>query len=128
MSSTDLLYGDVTRQILACAYQTHSILGPGLLETTYRKCLAREIESSGLQVEEEVPIAIKFRDLAIDAAYRADMVVNDCVLLELKAVDKIAPIHEAQTLTYLKHSGLKVGFLINFNVARLKFGIRRFIR
>jgi GxxExxY protein len=120
-------HAELTSRILGCAYNTHSILGPGLLESTYRTCIAYEMTRSGLAVSREQPISIRFRDLMLEASYRADLVVDDSVLIELKAVEKLLPIHEAQTLTYLRHSGLRVGLLINFNVPRLKLGLRRFV-
>ena len=126
----DLAYAHegVTRRILSAAIEVHRHLGPGLLESTYRTCLVREMAGSGLQVRIEAPVPIQYRDARIDIAYRADLIVEDAVLVELKAVEKILPIHQAQTLTYLKHSKLRVGLLLNFNVILLKHGIRRFIR
>jgi len=128
LQTSTYAHADLTGRILKCAYETHRILGPGLLESTYRVCLAHELTRNGLVVRQEVPIPIKFKEIDIEASYRADLLVDDCVLLELKAVEKLLPIHEAQTLTYLRHSNLKVGLLINFNVPRLKLGLRRFIR
>ena len=118
----------LTREILASAFEVHRVLGPGLLESTYRACLLREMADKGLQVREEVPITISYRGRELEAGYRADLIVDDSVLLELKAVERLLPVHEAQTLTYLKHAKLRVGLLLNFNVTRLTLGIRRFIR
>ena len=117
----------LTRKILACAFEVHRVLGPGLLESTYRACLLREMGERGLEAREEVPIAISYRGRQLDAGYRADLIVDEAVLVELKAVERLLPIHEAQTLTYLKHARLRVALLLNFNVARLTSGIRRFI-
>ena len=121
-------FKDKTERILAAAYAVHSCLGPGLLESTYRACLVREMRERGLDVREEVPIPIRYRDRDIEFGYRADLIVEDSILLELKAVEQLLPIHEAQTLTYLKHSRLRVGLLLNFNVIHLKTGVRRFVR
>jgi len=119
---------NITSRILSAAIEVHRYLGPGLLESTYRTCLVRELTERALRVQVEAPIPIDYRDLRIDMAYRADLIVEDSVLVELKAVEKILPVHEAQTLTYLKHSKLRVGLLLNFNVALLKQGIHRFVR
>ena len=121
------LHSDLTSRILGCAFDTHRILGPGLLESTYRTCLAHELAACGLHVRQEVPIPITFRDLHLDASYRADLIVEDVVLIELKAIEKLLPVHHAQTLTYLRHSGLRVALLMNFNVPRLKLGLHRLI-
>lgn len=121
-------HGELTRKIIASALQVHRNLGPGLLESTYRTCLARELESSGLDFRQEVSIPIDYKGVDISGAYRADVIVENSVLLELKAVDRLLPIHEAQILTYLKLSGLSVGLLMNFNVTRLRLGIRRLVR
>jgi GxxExxY protein len=101
-------------------------LGPGLLESTYRSCLQHRLTREGLQVDGEVPISIVFDGVTISGGYRADLVINDQVLVELKSVDRLLPIHISQTLTYLKHSNLQVGLLLNFNVQSLRNGIRRF--
>ena len=119
---------DLTKKILSCAYEVHTRLGPGLLESTYRTCLAHCLRRVGLNVEAEVPIAISFDDLAIPAAYRADLIVDETVLLELKATDQLVAVHSAQTRTYLIHSSAAAALLINFNVQRLVQGIRRFDR
>ena len=128
MDTASYAHSEVTGRIIAAAIEVHRRLGPGLLESTYRTCLIREMADRGLQAREETPIPIQYGDRKIDVAYRADLIVDDTVLLELKAVDKILPIHEAQTLTYLKHSKLRVGLLLNFNVIRLVHGVRRFVR
>ena len=124
----ELIQGNLTGRIVSAAMQVHRALGPGLLESVYRCCLARQLEMDGIAVEHEVPIPVVYQDLAIDSAFRADMIVERSVLLELKAVEKLAPIHQAQTLTYMNLSGLHVGFLINFNVTSLKHGLHRFVR
>jgi GxxExxY protein len=116
---------DVTERILACAFHVHARLGAGLLESTYRACLHHRMRSEGLCVEAEVPIDIVFDGVAIAGAYRADLIVNEQILLELKAVERLLPIHISQTLTYIKHAALPTGLLLNFNVQHLRHGIRR---
>ena len=119
---------ELTRAILGAAIAVHRELGPGLLESTYQGCLVDQLRQDGMTVEVETTIPIRYRGRAIDGSYRADVVVEGKVLLELKKVDAISPLHKAQTLTYLRHAGLKVGLLINFNVPRLMSGVHRFIR
>ena len=97
-----LICGELTEKVLKAAMEVHRNLGPGLLESAYRQCLVEQLCASNLEVEREVPIAIRYKDLVIDGAYRADIIVEKAVLLELKAVDRLLPIHDAQTLTYLK--------------------------
>jgi GxxExxY protein len=128
MEQPDYPHLDLTKRILGCAYETHRILGPGLLESTYQACLTRELTDKGFDVRTEVPIPIQFRGLHVETSYRADLIVDASVLIELKAVDRLLPIHDVQTLTYLRHSRLQVALLINFNVHRLKFGVHRFAR
>ena len=103
-------------------------MAPGLLESSYRACLVRQLESDGMLVSREVPIGITYKGLVVPTLYRADLIVEGMTLVELKSVEKLLPIHEAQTLTYLRHAHLSVGLLMNFNVKMLKDGIRRFVR
>ena len=117
----------VAKQIVHAAIKVHMALGPGLLESAYQRCLAHELERSGLVVQCEVPVPIHYGDVKIDAGFRADMIVADSVIIENKTVEQIAPIHEAQLLTYLKLTDLHVGFLLNWNVALMKNGIRRMV-
>ena len=124
---TDVLPA-LTRSILGSAIEVHRELGPGLLEGTYRACLLKQLARDGLEARHEVSIPILYKGAITDFAYRADIVVEDRVLLELKAVEALLPVHEAQVLTYLKHSGLRVGLLMNFNVLGLVKGVRRFLR
>jgi len=99
-----------------------------LLESTYRFCLAKQLESEGIAVRQEVPISISYKGFVLPTAYRADLVVEDATLVELKAVETILPVHEAQILTYMRHGSFSIGLLLNFNVKVLKHGIRRFVR
>lgn len=120
-----LLHAEVTHAVLGCAFEVHRMLGPGLLESAYKACLQQELSQRGLQYAAESPVPIHYKGLQVDAGYRADLVVEGRVLVELKAVERLLSIHQAQVMTYLRLSGLEVGLLINFNVASLKNGIRR---
>ena len=122
------VWPELTKTVIGSAIEVHRELGPGLLEGTYRACLLRQLRLDGMQARAEIPIPIVYKGERTDFGYRADIVVEDRVLLELKAVETLLPVHEAQVLTYLKHSKLRVGLLLNFNVALLKNGIRRFVR
>ena len=123
-----LIHRASTEKIIGGALEVHRALGPGLLESAYRTCLVHELRSSGMAIETEVPILVTFKGARVDAAYRADVVVDDTVVVEIKAVEKLLPVHEAQLLTYLKLSRKRVGLLLNFNVPRLSSGIRRLVR
>ena len=123
-----LMHGGFMGRILACAIDVHRVLGPGMLESAYRTCLLHRLRMEGIAVKREEPVTIEFRGLMIESAYRADVIVEDAVLLELKSVDALLPVHEAQILTYLKFLKLLVGLLLNFNVTSLSKGMRRFVR
>lgn len=123
-----LVHSEVTGRVLAAAFEVQRELGPGLLESVYKACLARELADDGLRVRQEVPIPVHFKGISIDCGFRADMIVDEAVILELKAVERLLPIHDSQLLTYLKLSSLRVGLLINFNAAPLRTGIRRLVR
>jgi GxxExxY protein len=120
-----LIHGQITNSVLAAAYRVHSKLGPGLLEKPYRACLARELAKQGVAFEAEKTFPIVYDGIAIDLGYRVDFLVQDSVIVEVKAVEHLLPVHEAQLLSYLKLSGMRAGLLINFNVVHLRFGIRR---
>ncbi|MDR0534026.1 MAG: GxxExxY protein [Verrucomicrobiales bacterium] len=115
----------LTGQIIASAIEVHRHLGPGLLESTYEECLAREFELKELPFNRQVTLPVTYKGQSLDCGYRMDFVVNDKIILELKAVEKFEPIHQAQLLTYLKLSNRQLGLLINFNVPLLKQGIKR---
>lgn len=120
---------ELTSQIIGAAIEVHRQLGPGLLESSYETCLAYELEERSLQVERQKPLPIVYKDIHLDHGYRIDLMVNQKIVVELKVVDGITAVHEAQMLSYLKFSGCKIGLLFNFNVTMLKDGgIRRFIR
>ena len=118
---------NITEKIISCAIEVHRELGPGLLESAYRDCLAYELSKQNLEFEIEKPIPVQYKQVKIDCAFRADIIVENKVVIELKTVEKILPVHEAQLLTYMKLTNIKVGLIINFNVRLLKNGIRRLI-
>jgi GxxExxY protein len=116
---------ELTGRIIGCAMRVHSVLGPGLLESAYRVCLIHALKVSGLETKTEVPLPVVYGGVRLDAGYRLDVVVENTVVLELKAVEELAPIHKAQLISYLKLGGFPVGLLINFNVIHLREGIKR---
>jgi len=122
-----MLYEDLTEVFIGCAINVHKELGPGLLESAYEECLFYELEKAGLKVERQKAIPVVYKEIKLDCGYRADLIVEDKVILELKTVDDFNPVYEAQILTYLKFAKKKIGLLINFNVLRLKEGIKRYI-
>ncbi len=117
----------VAKDFVDAALKVHKTLGPGLLESAYRVCLAHELRARGHRVEEEVPLPVVYDSVRLDAGYRLDLVVDECLIVELKAVEGLLPVHQAQLITYLKLSGFTVGFLVNFNAPRLKDGLHRFV-
>ena len=117
----------IGKAVIDSAMKVHTALGPGLLESAYRACVAHELVSRGLQVRQEVPFPVRYGETEISVGYRIDLLIEDEVIVELKAVEKLLPIHTAQVLSYLKLSGCKLGFVINFNVPRLKDGIKRVV-
>ncbi|MDR1632633.1 MAG: GxxExxY protein, partial [Dysgonamonadaceae bacterium] len=117
-----MLHETLTGKILGCAYTVHSELGPGLLENAYEECLVYELTEKGLYVERQKRMPLVYKKVELDVGYRLDLVVENTVILELKAVEALAPIHTAQLLTYLNLSGLPLGYLMNFNVTSLKNG------
>ena len=116
---------ELTELLIGCAIEVHRTLGPGLLESAYEVCLCRELSLRGIHFERQVAIPVEYKGVKLDCGYRADLIVTDMILVEIKAVDQLAPIHDAQLLSYLKLTGLKVGLLINFNERMLTQGIRR---
>ena len=117
----------LTEQIIGAAIEVHRHLGPGLLESTYETCLAYELQQLGLSFERQKALPLVYKEIRLDQGYRIDLLVEEKVVVEIKVVDQIAPVHEAQVLSYLKFSRCKVGLLLNFNVKLLKNGIRRFV-
>jgi GxxExxY protein len=122
---TMLRVNEVSGAVVDAAMRVHSVLGPGLLESAYEKCLAYELRKRGLKVETQVKLPVVYEEVQIDAGYRIDLLVEGLLIVELKAVDAVLPIHEAQLISYLKLSGKHVGLLINFHVVHLKDGITR---
>jgi GxxExxY protein len=122
-----LLHEELTSSILNCAFKVHSTLGPGLLESAYEECLHYELDKTGLFVLKQKPMPLIYEEKKLDLGYRIDLFVEGKVIIEIKSVDVLNPVHFAQLLTYLKLSGCRIGFLINFNVQSLKDGIRRVI-
>jgi GxxExxY protein len=115
----------LTKQIIGAAMEVHRQLGPGLLESAYVKCLARELELKRIPFNREWPLPLTYKGIKLDCSYRLDLLVNDAVVIEVKSIETLTPVHDAQLLTYLKLGGWQVGLLINFNVALLKNGIHR---
>jgi GxxExxY protein len=116
---------EITEQIIGAAIEVHRVLGPGLLESAYEECVCHDLTLSGLSFERQRPLAVEYKGIKLECGYRLDLLVENAVVVEVKAVSAIEPIHEAQLLTYLRVGGWKVGLLINFNVPVLKNGIRR---
>ena len=118
---------EIRGAVVDAAMKIHSALGPGLLESAYAACLKHELVKRGLKVACEVPLPVVYDDVRLDAGYRLDLVVEDTVVVELKAIEALAPIHQAQIISYLKLSGKPIGLLINFHSLHLKDGIKRFV-
>ncbi|MCA1940779.1 MAG: GxxExxY protein [Caenispirillum bisanense] len=117
----------LARQTVDAAFRVHSTLGPGLLESVYEQCLCHELEKRGLQCLRQVPLPLHYDGLRVDNAFRVDVLVEDVLIVEVKAAEKTNPLHEAQLLTYLRLSGRRIGLLMNFNVLLIRDGIRRLI-
>jgi GxxExxY protein len=118
---------EISKIIVDCAYRVHKELGPGLLESTYEACLIYELTSAGLKVESQTVLPVCYKGIKIDCGYRVDIVVENKVIIELKAVDALTNAHSAQLLTYLKLTNCRLGLLINFNMELIKFGIKRIV-
>ena len=120
-----LIHEQITKAIIGAAMEVHKTLGPGLLESAYEACLCHELQLRGIKFQRQVDLPVIYKGLELDCGYRMDLVVEDAVVVELKAIEQIGPIHEAQLLTYLRLSGNRVALLINFNSSVLKDGIVR---
>lgn len=118
---------ELTRAIIGAAIEVHRVLGPGLLESAYEECLCRELDLRGIPFERQKPLPLGYKGLKLECGYRIDLVVANTVVVEIKSVEAILPIHEAQLLTYMRLGGWKVGLLMNFNVPVLRQGIRRLV-
>ncbi|HEY2444696.1 MAG TPA: GxxExxY protein [Rhizomicrobium sp.] len=117
----------IAHQIVDSAFVVHQALGPGLLESVYEQCLFVELSSRGLGVLRQISVPLSYRDIRLDVGFRMDLLVDSLVVVEIKAAENILPVHEAQLLTYLKLSGHRLGILVNFNVTRIKDGLRRIV-
>jgi GxxExxY protein len=122
-----LSLNEFTEQVIGACIEIHRQLGPGLLESAYEECLCYELAQRGIRFERQKPLPVKYKNINLDCGYRLDLVVEGKIIVELKTVELLLPIHEAQLLTYLKLSGLTLGLLINFNVPVLKNGIKRIV-
>ena len=120
-------FDELSRQVIGCAIEVHRVLGPGLLESTYEQCLAHELTLNNIGFRLQHPQSVEYKGIRLECGYRMDILVEDTLILELKSVDEIKGIHEAQLLTYMKLAGVKTGLLINFNVTKVKNGIKRFV-
>ena len=120
-------FDELSRKVIGCAIEVHRNLGPGLLESTYRQCLACELSHAGIPFQMEVPLPVRYKDILLDCGYRIDLLVSRGLIVEIKCVETLLPIHQAQILTYMRLSKIPVGLIINFNVAKLHNGIKRFV-
>ena len=120
-------FDKLSNRIIGCALEVHKNLGPGLLESTYEQCLAYELKKSNISFKLQHSLPVKYKEIKLDCGYRIDLFVDDKVIVELKSVDNILPIHQAQLLTYMKLSGVGLGLLMNFNVKYMKNGIKRMV-
>lgn len=123
--SLDYLHGDVTEAIIGAAVQVHRVMGPGLLESVYEACLAHELSRRGIAVQRQVEVAVEYDGIRLDCGFRIDLLVASKVIVELKSVEKLMPIHETQLLTYLRLSRVRVGLLMNFNCQVLVQNVKR---
>lgn len=117
----------LTEQVIGLAIEVHRALGPGLLESAYEACICFEFDRTGLKYRRQVPLSVRYKDVLLECGYRMDIVVEERLIVELKTVEKLLPIHDAQLLTYLRLSGLGTGLLLNFNTPLLKDGLRRLV-
>ena len=120
-------FSQLSNRVIGCAIEVHRLLGPGLLETTYEQCLAHELKLNDISFKLQHPLPVEYKGLRLDCGYRVDVLVEDEIILELKSVEELKGIHKAQLLTYMKLADIRQGFLINFNVRRLKDGLKSFV-
>ncbi len=114
----------LSKEIIGCAISVHRTLGPGLLESAYEECMIYELSVKGFKVERQKPIPIVYKEIKLDCGYRLDLLVENRVVVELKSIESISPVHEAQILTYMRFSKIKIGLLINFNVTTIRQGLK----
>ena len=117
----------LSNRFIGCALEVHRHLGPGLLESTYEQCLAHELKMAGIPFKLQCPLPVQYKGIKLDCGYRIDLLVDDRIIIELKSVDRVLPIHQAQLLTYMKLSTITIGLLLNFNVRYMKSGIKRMV-
>jgi GxxExxY protein len=120
-------FDELSRRVIGCAIEVHRNLGPGLLESTYRQRLACELSHAGIPFQMEVPLPVRYKEMLLDCGYRIDLLVGGDLIVEIKCVETLLPIHQAQILTYMRLSKIPVGLRINFNVTKLQNGIKRFV-
>jgi GxxExxY protein len=120
-------FDSLSNRVIGCAIEVHRVLGPGLLESTYEQCLAHELRLAGIKFQLEVALPVEYKGICLDCGYRIDLIIEEKLIVELKSVENIMPIHEAQLLTYMKLAKIPTGLLINFNSKLLRDGIRRFV-
>jgi len=120
-------FDELSRSVIGCALEVHRNLGPGLLESTYRQCLACELSHAGILFQMEVSLPVRYKDILLDCGYRIDLLARGELIVEIKSVEALLPIHQAQILTYMRLVNVPIGLLINFNVTRLQTGIKRFV-
>jgi GxxExxY protein len=120
-------FEELSRSVIGCAIEVHRTLGPGLLESTYRQCLASELSHAQVRFQMELPLPVRYKDVLLDCGYRIDLLVSGDLIVEVKAVEMLMPIHQAQILTYMRLAKIPIGLLINFNVTKLQNGIKRFL-
>jgi len=120
-------FDELSRRMIGCAIEVHRNLEPGLLESTYRQCLACELSHAGVPFQMEVPLPVRYKDVLLDCGYRIDLLVRSDLIVEIKSVETLFPIHQAQILTYMRLARIPIGLLMNFNVTKLQNGIKRFV-
>jgi GxxExxY protein len=120
-------FDELSRSVIGCAIEVHRALGPGLLESTYRQCLAYELSHAQIPFQMEMPLPVRYKDVLLDCGYRIDLLVGGDLVVEVKSVETLLPIHQAQILTYMRLARIPIGLRINFNVTRLQNGIKRFV-
>ena len=120
-------FDELSRNVIGCAIEVHRNLGPGLLESTYRQCLAWELSHAGIPFQMELPVPVRYKENLLDCGYRIDLLIRGDLIVEIKCVETVLPIHQAQILTYMRLARVPIGLLMNFNVTKLQNGIRRFV-
>ena len=124
---TKTIDNNYTHKLLGCAYTVHSALGPGLLESVYEAALVYELRAQGFDVKHQVPVKVRYKEIELDVDLRLDIIVDECVILELKSVSELLPIHKKQLMTYMRLTGVRLGYVINFNEYYLRDGIERLV-